>query len=119
MEKERFFKLCEVILANRHKAEMMDKLGEVTVTTEPGDKAGFDCKVYSVNGVEVRREYISNGSAEGLSAETAFAFEEGMAVTPNTYYSHDGKVYVYMGVATESADWDSVSEMMAEWYNEE
>lgn len=110
------FEICEIILANKKKAETLDKLGEVTTETIPSDKNGYDWVVYSVNGIEVRKEYVSNGSALGTDSENAIPFVEGMSIAPNTYYSYDGKVYVYMGVATDNAVWENVVDSMAEWY---
>lgn len=112
-----FYKLIEEIRESRQKAAMLDKLGEVTTEITESDKAGYDWRVYKVNGIEVSKEYVENGLAKGTE-DSPINFVDGMAVKPNTFYYHDEKIYVYMGAAMEAENWEAVSDYMAEWYIE-
>lgn len=37
---------------------MMARAGGISVTVEQSDKLGFDWRIYSVNGVVVRKDYV-------------------------------------------------------------
>jgi len=106
------FELAAQIHAAKAKADMLDKLGEVTTETTASDKVGFLWTIYKVNDVVVRKEYIADPDAQGTSADTAIDLEMGAVIKPNTYYRYDGKVYVYMG---EEAIFGGIDDMFAEW----
>ncbi len=87
-----FYALINEINANKEKAEIFDKLGEVTSERIASDKAGYHFVVYSVNGIEVRREYAADpdfAQPEGDYLHP-IAYDEGMAIeTGKWYYTDD------------------------------
>lgn len=57
---------------------------------------GYDWKVYSVNDVVVRKEYIAQAVPVGTSADNPIDYTDGMPLINNAYYRVDGKIKVYM-----------------------
>lgn len=86
-----FYKLIDEINEAKRKAEILDKLGEVTTETIASDKAGYHFVVYSVNGIEVRREYIPD--PDYIQPEGDYlhpiAYEQGAAVEAGKWYYTD------------------------------
>lgn len=56
----------------------------------------YDWKVYSVNDVVVRKEYIAQTVPVGTSADNPIDYTDGMPLINNAYYRVDGKIKVYM-----------------------
>ena len=84
--------------------KMVQAAGGIAITTAQSDKLGFDWKIYSVNDVIVRKDYIEQANPVGTSAENPIEYAEGMPLINNAYYRKDGKIYVWMG---EWVEWDS------------
>ena len=76
--------------------EMVQAAGGITVTQEQSDKLGYDWKVYTVNDVAVRKEYVEQANPVGTSAENPIEYTEGVPLINNAYYRKDGKIYVWM-----------------------
>ena len=70
--------------------------GGIAVTMQQSDKLGYDWKVYSVNDVVVRKEYIAQTVPVGTSADNPIDYTDGMPLINNAYYRVDGKIKVYM-----------------------
>ena len=70
--------------------------GGIAVTMQQSDKLGYDWKVYSVNDVVVRKEYISQAVPVGTSADNPIDYTDGMPLINNAYYRVDGTIKVYM-----------------------
>lgn len=84
--------------------KMVQAAGGITVTTAQSDKLGFDWKIYSVNDVIVRKDYIEQAMPVGTSAENPIEYADGVPLINNAYYRVDGKIKVYMD---GWVDWES------------
>lgn len=78
--------------------------GGIAVTMQQSDKLGYDWKVYSVNDVVVRKEYIAQAAPAGMSADNPIDYTDGTPLINNAYYRVDGKIKVYMD---GWVDWES------------
>ena len=76
--------------------KMVQAAGGITVTTAQSDKLGFDWKIYSVNDVIVRKDYIEQADPVGTSADNPIEYADGVPLINNAYYRVDGKIKVYM-----------------------
>ena len=76
--------------------KMVQAAGGIAATMQQSDKLGFDWKVYSVNDVVVRKEYIAQAVPVGTSADNPIDYTDGMPLINNAYYCVDGKIKVYM-----------------------
>lgn len=84
--------------------KMVQAAGGITITTAQSDKLGFDWKVYSVNDVIVRKDYIEQANPVGTSAENPIEYADGVPLINNAYYRVDGQIKVYMD---GWVDWES------------
>ena len=75
---------------------MVQNAGGISVATEQSDKLGFDWRVYSVNDVVVRKDYIEQENPVGTSADNPIEYAEGTPLISNAFYRKDGKIYVWM-----------------------
>ena len=75
---------------------MVQNAGGIAVTTGQSDKLGFDWRVYSVNDVVVRKDYIEQESPVGTSADNPIEYAEGTPLINNAFYRKDGKIYVWI-----------------------
>lgn len=76
--------------------KMVQAAGGIAITTAQSDKLGFDWKIYSVNDVIVRKDYIEQAMPVGTSAENPIEYADGVPLINNAYYRVDGKIKVYM-----------------------
>lgn len=76
--------------------KMVQAAGGIAITTAQSDKLGFDWKIYSVNDVIVRKDYIEQADPVGTSAENPIEYADGVPLINNAYYRVDGKIKVYM-----------------------
>ena len=60
------------------------------------DELGYDWKVYTVNDVAVRKEYVAQENPAGTK-DNPIDYAEGVPLINNAYYLKDGKIYVWMG----------------------
>ena len=70
--------------------------GGIAVTMQQSDKLGFDWRIYSVNDVVVRKDYIGQENPVGTSADNPIEYAEGTPLTNNAFYRKDGNIYVWM-----------------------
>nr|DAU61864.1 MAG TPA: hypothetical protein [Caudoviricetes sp.] len=84
--------------------KMVQAAGGITATTAQSDKLGSDWKVYSVNDVVVRKEYIAQAVPVGTSADNPIDYSDGVPLINNAYYRVNGKIKVWMD---EWVDWES------------
>lgn len=90
------------------KAAFLDAAGGGTTEVIQSDKIGSDWKVYYVNEVEVRREYVPQEIPVG-TADNPFTWEAGMILVPNGYYTFEGVRKVWTGAygaAAGCVGWD-------------
>lgn len=76
--------------------KMVQAAGGIAITTAQSDKLGFDWKIYSVNDVIVRKDYIEQADPVGTSAENPIEYADGVPLINNAYYRVEGKIKVYM-----------------------
>ena len=76
--------------------KMVQAAGGITITTAQSDKLGFDWKIYSVNDVIVRKDYIEQETPVGTSADNPIEYTSGVPLINNAYYRVDGQIKVYM-----------------------
>lgn len=84
--------------------KMVQAAGGIAITTAQSDKLGFDWKIYSVNDVIVRKDYIEQANPVGTSADNPIEYADGVPLINNAYYRVDGKIKVYMD---GWVDWES------------
>lgn len=82
--------------------EMLQAAGGITIATEQSDKLGYDWKVYTVNDVAVRKEYVAQENPTGTK-DNPIVYAEGVPLINNAYYLKDGKIYVWAG---EWVEWE-------------
>ena len=76
--------------------KMVQAAGGITVTQEQSDKMGYDWKVYMVNNIAVRKEYVAQENPTGAK-NNPIVYTEGVPLINNAYYRKDGKIYVWAG----------------------
>ena len=77
--------------------------GGITQRTEQSDKLGFDWRIFTVNDVDVRKDYVEQENPVGTSADNPIEYTEGVPLINNAYYRKDGKICVWMG---EWVEWE-------------
>lgn len=75
--------------------KMVQAAGGIAATMQQSDKLGFDWKVYTVNDVAVRKEYVAQENPAGTK-DNPIDYAEGVPLINNAYYRVDGKIKVYM-----------------------
>lgn len=90
---------------NQQIVDTVDAAGGITVTVEQSDKLGYDWRVYAVNNVVVRREYVKQANPAG-TADNPFPWTATAKLIPNGYYIHEGVTKVWTGESGVTASWD-------------
>ena len=75
--------------------KMAQAAGGISVTKGQSDKLGYDWTVYTVNDIEVRKEYIAQENPVGTQ-DNPIEYADGVPLINNAYYRKDGKLYVWM-----------------------
>ena len=70
--------------------------GGITQRTEQSDKLGFDWRIFTVNDVDVRKDYVEQETPVGASADNSIEYTEGVPLINNAFYRVAGVVKVYM-----------------------
>lgn len=84
--------------------KLVQAAGGITEAVTQSDKLGFDWRIYSVNDVVVRKDYIEQAVKAG-TADNPIVWSSGMALIQNAYYTHNGEIKVWMGAAGATAKW--------------
>lgn len=84
--------------------KLVQAAGGITSTVTQSDKLGFDWKNIYVNDVLVRRDYVEQAVKYG-TADNPIAWQPGMALIQNAYYTYNGETKVWMGEAGATAKW--------------
>lgn len=84
---------------------MVARAGGISMTTEQSDKLGFDWRIYSVNDVAVRKDYVEQETTMG-TADNPIVWKDGMTAYPNFYYTKDGVRKVWTGSDWATPEWD-------------
>lgn len=84
--------------------KLVQAAGGITEAVTQSDKLGYDWRNIYVNKILVRREYVEQAVKVG-TADNPIAWEAGMALIQNAYYTHNGEIKVWMGAAGATAKW--------------
>lgn len=76
---------------------MVESAGGISITATQSDKLGFDWRIYSVNDVIVRKDYVEQDNPAGTSADNPIEYEDDVPLINNAYYHKDNGIYVWMG----------------------
>lgn len=90
---------------NRKVVEQVNAAGGIREEITQSDKIGFDWRIFYVNDIVVRKDYIEQEIPFG-TADNPIVWKEGMSLIPNAYYTHDGVRKVWMGEEGAIAAWD-------------
>ena len=84
--------------------KLVQAAGGITEAVTQSDKLGFDWRIYSVNDVVVRKDYIEQAVKAG-TADNPIVWKAGMSLIQNAYYTNNGETKVWMGEAGKKAKW--------------
>ena len=76
--------------------KLAQSAGGISVRTEQSDKLGFDWRIYTVNDVDVRKDYVAQEDPVGTSADNPIEYADGVPLINNAFYRVDGAIKVYM-----------------------
>ena len=76
--------------------KLVQAAGGITQRTEQSDKLGFDWRIFTVNDVDVRKDYVEQENPVGTSADNPIEYTEGVPLINNAFYRVDGVIKVYM-----------------------
>lgn len=91
--------------ANRKTVQQVENAGGIREEIVQSDKIGFDWRIFYVNNIAVRKEYIEQENPFG-TADNPIVWKEGMSLIPNACYIHDGIKKVWTGDAGAMVAWD-------------
>lgn len=91
--------------ANRKTVQQVENAGGIREEVIQSDKIGFDWRIFYVNDIAVRKDYIEQEIPFG-TANSPIMWKEGMSLIPNAYYTHDGVRKVWTGDAGAIVAWD-------------
>lgn len=86
--------------------KLVQAAGGITEAVMQSDKLGFDWRIYSVNDVVVRKDYVEQEVKAG-TANNPIVWKAGMSLIQNAYYTNNGETKVWMGEAGAVAEWSS------------
>lgn len=91
--------------ANRKTVQQVTDAGGIREEITQSDKIGFDWRIFYVNNIAVRKEYLEQEIPYG-TADNPIVWKEGMSLIQNAYYTHNGVRKVWTGEAGVMAAWD-------------
>lgn len=97
--------LLEKIKADHATAKQVNAAGGIREEVTQSDKIGYDWRIFYVNDIAVRKDYVEQEIPYG-TADNPIVWKEGMSLIPNAYYTHDGVRKVWMGEEGAMAAWD-------------
>ena len=97
--------LLEKIKTDHATAEQVNAAGGIREEVTQSDKIGYDWRIFYVNDVAVRKDYVEQEIPYG-TADNPIVWKEGMSLIPNAYYTHGGVRKVWMGDEGAMAAWD-------------
>lgn len=97
--------LLEKIKADHATAEQVNAAGGIREEVTQSDKIGYDWRIFYVNDVAVRKDYVKQEIPYG-TANNPIVWKEGMSLIPNAYYTHDGIRKVWTGETGAIAAWE-------------
>lgn len=97
--------LLEKIKADHVTAEQVNAAGGIREEVTQSDKMGYDWRIFYVNDIAVRKDYVEQEIPFG-TADNPIIWKEGMSLIPNAYYTHNDVRKVWTGDAGAMAAWD-------------
>ena len=97
--------LLEKIKADHVTAEQVNAAGGIREEVTQSDKIGYDWRIFYVNDIAVRKDYVEQEIPFG-TADNPIIWKEGMSLIPNAYYTHNDVRKVWTGDASAMAAWD-------------
>lgn len=97
--------LLEKIKADHVTAEQFNAAGGIREEVTQSDKIGYDWRIFYVNDIAVRKDYVEQEIPFG-TADNPIIWKEGMSLIPNAYYTHNDVRKVWTGDAGAMAAWD-------------
>lgn len=97
--------LLEKIKVDHATAEQVNAAGGIREEIAQSDKIGFDWRIFYVNDVAVRKDYVEQEIPYG-TADNPIVWKESMSLIPNAYYTHDGVRKVWTGEIGAMAAWE-------------
>jgi hypothetical protein len=97
--------LLEKIKADHVTAEQVNAAGGIREEVTQSDKIGYDWRIFYVNDIAVRKDYVEQEIPFG-TADNPIIWKEGMSLIPNAYYTHNDVRKVWTGDAGAMAAWD-------------
>lgn len=91
--------------ANRKTVQQVANAGGICEEITQSDKIGFDWRIFYVNDIAVRKEYIEQEIPFG-TADNPIVWKEGMSLIQNAYYIHNGIRKVWTGDTGAIITWD-------------
>lgn len=90
---------------NRKTVDQVNAAGGIREEITQSDKIGYDWRIFYVNDVVVRKDYIEQEIPYG-TADNPIVWKEGMSLIPNAYYIYNNVRKVWMGDEGAIAAWD-------------
>jgi hypothetical protein len=94
--------------ANRKTVQQVEDAGGIREEITQSDKIGFDWRIFYVNDIAVRKDYVEQENPFG-TADNPIVWKEGMSLIQNAYYIYDGVRKVWTGEAGAMASWDDTN----------
>lgn len=91
--------------ANRKTVQQVEDTGGIREEIAQSDKIGFDWRIFYVNDIAVRKDYVEQEIPFG-TADNPIVWKKGMSLIPNAYYTNNGVRKVWTGDAGVMASWD-------------
>lgn len=98
--------LLEKIKVDHATAEQVNAAGGIREEITQSDKIGFDWRIFYVNNIAVRKDYVEQEIPYG-TANNPIVWKEGMSLIQNAYYIHDGVRKVWTGDTGAMVAWDN------------
>ena len=91
--------------ANRKTVQQVEDAGGIREEITQSDKIGFDWRIFYVNDIAVRKEYVEQEIPFG-TADNPIVWKEDMSLIQNAYYIHDSVRKVWTGDTGVIAAWN-------------
>lgn len=91
--------------ANRKTVKQVEDVGGIRGEITQSDKIGFDWRIFYVNDIAVRKDYVEQEIPFG-TVDNPIVWKAGMSFIQNAYYIHDGVKKVWTGDTGATAAWD-------------
>lgn len=102
MNNANFEILLDKIKKSKIISDKIKTLGGLSQKITQSDKLGYNWVDDYVGETLVKQTYVEQTNPVGV-ADNPFKFAKGVMLIPNTYYTYNGKRYVYIGIESKTA----------------